>query len=221
MYKRLLKFQNMERKKIINVPFNDLNRIHDDIQKKIIKDFDNLVSESRFILNKEIEDFEKDFSNFTNSKYTITCANGTDAIELILRSLDIGFGDEVIIPVNTFIATATAVIRAGATPVFVDNDEFYLINIEKIEEKITKKTKAIIAVNLYGQLSDLAAINSIAKKYSIYLIEDSAQSHGATNSKLNKNLSIASAYSFYPGKNLGGWGDGGAVTTNNRKILNQ
>ncbi len=219
MYKRLLKFQNMERKKIINVPFNDLNRIHDDIQKKIIKDFDNLVSESRFILNKEIEDFEKDFSNFTNSKYTITCANGTDAIELILRSLDIGFGDEVIIPVNTFIATATAVIRAGATPVFVDNDEFYLINIEKIEEKITKKTKAIIAVNLYGQLSDLAAINSIAKKYSIYLIEDSAQSHGATNSKLNKNLSIASAYSFYPGKNLGGWGDGGAVTTNNRKIF--
>ena len=127
----------MERKKIINVPFNDLNRIHDDIQKKIIKDFDNLVSESRFILNKEIEDFEKDFSNFTNSKYTITCANGTDAIELILRSLDIGFGDEVIIPVNTFIATATAVIRAGATPIFVDNDEFYLINIEKIEEKLS------------------------------------------------------------------------------------
>ena len=117
MYKRLLKFQNMKRKKIINVPFNDLNRIHDDIQKKIIKDFDNLVSESRFILNKEIEDFEKDFSNFTNSKYTITCANGTDAIELILRSLDIGFGDEVIIPVNTFIATATAVI--GVQPQFL------------------------------------------------------------------------------------------------------
>ena len=92
------------------------------------------------------------------------------------------------IPVNTFIATATAVIRAGATPIFVDNDEFYLINIEKIEEKITKKTKAIIAVNLYGQLSDLAAINSIAKKYSIYLIEDSAKSHGANKYKFNKNL---------------------------------
>ena len=201
------------------VPFNDLTRIHKEIKKTVVKNFNEIIDDNKFILNDEIASFEKNFSKFTNSKYTVSCANGTDAIELILRSLNIGFGDEVIVPANSFIATAVAVSRCGATPIFVDNDEFYLIDIKEAEKAITKKTKAIIAVNLYGQLADLQKLSTITKKYSLYLIEDSAQSHGAYNHKFNNNLSIASAYSFYPGKNLGAWGDGGAVTTNNKKVF--
>tara|TARA_B000000441_G_C21725033_1_gene341865 strand:+ start:153 stop:1250 length:1098 start_codon:yes stop_codon:yes gene_type:complete len=200
------------------VPFNDLSRIHEPIHEKVFKKFSNVVQENRFVLNKEIGEFECLFSDFTNSKYTVSCSSGTDALELILRALDIGKNDEVILPANTFIATALAVTRCGATPVFVDNDEFYLINPLEVEKKITKKTKAIIAVNLYGQLANLKELNKISKQNSLYLIEDSAQSHGAFNDSFSKNYSVASAYSFYPGKNLGAWGDGGAVTTNNKKL---
>lgn len=200
------------------VPFNDLTRIHNPIEEKIIEKFSKIVKKNSFVLNKEVEEFENMFSEFSNSKYTIGCANGTDAIELILRSLEIGFGDEVIIPTNSYIATAYAVSRTGAKPVFVDNDEFYLINTNQIQKKISKKTKAIIAVNLYGQKADLKTLAQISKQNSIYLIEDSAQSHGANNVEFSSNYSIGAAYSFYPGKNLGAWGDGGAVTTNNMKL---
>jgi len=200
------------------VPFNDLSRIHKPLQKKVLNKFSKVVNENRFVLNKEITEFECLFSEFTNSKYTVSCSSGTDALELILRALDIGNNDEVILPTNSFIATALAVTRCGALPIFVDNDEFYLINPLEIEKKISKKTKAIIAVNLYGQLANLKALNDISKKYSLYLIEDSAQSHGASNKFFNNDYSVAAAYSFYPGKNLGAWGDGGCVTTNNKKI---
>ena len=201
------------------VPFNDLSRIHKPIQKKVLNKFSKIVTESRFVLNKEIAEFESLFSEFTNSKYSISCSNGTDALELILRALDIGKNDEVILPTNSFIATALAVTRCGANPIFVDNDEFYLINPKEVEKHISKKTKAIIAVNLYGQLANLKELSKISKKHSLYLIEDSAQSHGASNEYFSKNYSVASAYSFYPGKNLGAWGDGGCVTTNNKKLF--
>ena len=200
------------------VPFNDLSRIHEPIHKKVFAQFSKVVQENRFVLNKEIGEFECLFSEFTESKYTVSCASGTDALELILRALEIGKNDEVILPTNTFIATALAVTRCGATPVFVDNDEFYLIDVKEVEKKITRKTKAIIAVNLYGQLANLKELNKIAKANSIKLIEDSAQSHGALNASFSNNYSVAAAYSFYPGKNLGAWGDGGAVTTNNKKL---
>ena len=200
------------------VPFNDLSRIHEPIHKKVFAQFSKVVQENRFVLNKEIGEFECLFSEFTESKYTVSCASGTDALELILRALEIGKNDEVILPTNTFIATALAVTRCGATPVFVDNDEFYLIDTKEVEKKITKKTKAIIAVNLYGQLANLKELNKIAKANSLKLIEDSAQSHGASNESFSNKYSIAAAYSFYPGKNLGAWGDGGAVTTNNKKL---
>ena len=118
--------------------------------------------------------FECLFSEFTESKYTVSCASGTDALELILRALEIGKNDEVILPTNTFIATALAVTRCGAMPVFVDNDEFYLIDTKQVEKKITKKTKAIIAVNLYGQLANLKELNKIAKANSLKLIEAGA-----------------------------------------------
>jgi len=203
----------------MKVPFNDLRRIHKPIEAKIIKKFEKVVKENNFVLNEEIKNFEKEYSLFSNSKFAVSCANGTDAIELILRALNISKGDEVILPTNTFIATALAVTRAGATPVFVDNNKYYLIDFKKIEGKINEKTKAIIAVNLYGQLADLKKLNAIAKKYSLYLIEDSAQSHGASNSNFtSKSNSIGAAYSFYPGKNLGAWGDGGMITTNNKKL---
>ena len=172
------------------VPFNDLTRIHNSIEDKVMNKFSKIVKKNSFVLNKEVEEFENMFSEFSNSKFTIGCANGTDAIELILRGLGIGVGDEVIIPTNSYIATAYAVSRTGAKPVFVDNDEFYLINTNEVNKKISKKTKAIIAVNLYGQKADLKTLSQISKQNSLYLIEESAQSHGAKNNKFSNNYSI-------------------------------
>ena len=202
------------------VPFNDLSRIHKPLISDSLKVFGEIINQSQFVLNSHISKFEEDFAKYTKQKYSVSCANGTDAIELILKGLDIGLGDEVIVPTNSFIATAIAVSRAGATPIFVDNDEFYLIDVNAIEKAVTSKTKAIIAVNLYGQMADLKNISRIAKKYNLYLIEDAAQSHGAYD-KYEKNVgdySVAAAFSFYPGKNLGAWGDGGGITTNNKKL---
>ncbi len=205
------------------VPFNDLTRIHKPIISDSLKVFKNIIENSQFVLNDYIKEFEIEFAGYTGQKYSISCANGTDAIELILRGLDVGYGDEVILPTNSFIATSIAVSRTGAKPVFVDNDEYYLIDLQDVKNKISKNTKAIIAVNLYGQMANLYELSSIAKSKNIFLIEDAAQSHGAKDNN-NKNVgdySIAAAYSFYPGKNLGAWGDGGAVTTNNKKLADK
>tara|TARA_A100001011_G_C14292251_1_gene836773 strand:- start:315 stop:1424 length:1110 start_codon:yes stop_codon:yes gene_type:complete len=206
-----------------NVPFNELSRIHKPILEESLRDFKKVVLKSGFVLNDEIKDFENEYASYSGQNYAVSCANGTDALEIILRSLNIGKNDEVIIPNNSFIATAIAVSKAGATPIFVDNDEFYLIDTTKIENAITSKSKAIIAVNLYGQMADLIEINKIAKKNKLHVIEDAAQSHGAKNKK-NINvgdLSTAAAYSFYPGKNLGAWGDGGMVTTNSKSLYSK
>jgi len=207
--------------KIMKVKFNDLSRIHQLVSKNIEKEISKIVKNSSFILGDKVEEFENNFSNFTNSKYTISCANGTDAIELVLRSFGIDKGDEVLIPANTFIATALAVSRVGAQPIFYDSDKFYLSDISSLEKRITKKTKAIIAVNLYGQLVNVEKISKIAKKYKLYFIEDSAQAHGSKRNNFSPGkYSDAATYSFYPGKNLGAWGDGGAITTNSSKLKN-
>ena len=213
-----LKTSRITLTKHMKVPFNDLTRIHEPIKKKVITKFSKIVDQNSFVLNKEISEFENLFSEFTNSNFSVGCSSGTDALELILRALEIGQGDEVLLPTNSFIATALAVTRCGAKPVFIDNDEFYLIDTDLIENKISSKTRAIIAVNLYGQLADLKKLSALSKRYGVYLIEDSAQSHGANNNEYKNAYSIAAAYSFYPGKNLGAWGDGGAVTTNNKKL---
>ena len=204
----------------MQVPFNDLSRIHKPLINDSFKIFKEIVNESQFVLNSYVKDFENHFAKYTNQKYSVSCANGTDALELILRALNVGLGDEVILPTNSFIATSIAVSRCGAKPVFVDNDEFYLIDVNSIEKRISKKTKAIIAVKLYGQMANLREISNIAKKNNLYLIEDAAQSHGAKDfqNKVVGDYSIAAAYSFYPGKNLGAWGDGGAVTTNSKSL---
>jgi len=170
-------------------------------------------------LGESIKTFENKFSNFTGSKFTITCSNGTDAIELVLRALGVGVGDEVILPANTFIATSLAVTRTGALPVLVDNNEYYLADENLIEKKINKKTKAIIGVHLYGQQANNLELSKICKKHKLFYIEDSAQAHGSLyRNKPPGHYSTAATYSFYPGKNLGGWGDGGAITTNNKNL---
>ena len=203
----------------MKVPFNDLSRIHKPIKSLVLKKFNKIIDNSDFILNDDIKNFEESFSAFTQQNYSISCSNGTDAIELILRGLGIGNNDEVIVPVNSFVASSFAVDNVGAKPIFVDNDEFYLIDINRIKEKITKKTRAIIGVNLYGQMCDTVEIKKICKEHKIYFIEDAAQSHGAKQGKINVgDNSIAAAYSFYPGKNLGAWGDGGMVTTNSLNL---
>ena len=203
----------------MKVPFNDLSRIHKPLKAKILKNLDKTIDENQFILGEAVKSFEHKFSEYTNSKYTISCSSGTDAIELIIRALGIGFGDEVILPTNTFIATALAVTRTGAKPVLVDNNDLYLIDYLLIEKKITKKTKAIIGVHLYGQQANNLEIAKICKKYNLFYIEDAAQAHGSLyKRKPPGTYGIAAAYSFYPGKNLGAWGDGGAITTNNKGL---
>lgn len=204
----------------MKIQFNNLTLIHNQIKNQVLKEINKTVDNNSYILSDQVTKFEQGFSDFTSTKYTIGCGNGTDAIELILRGLSIGPGDEVILPVNTFIATSLAISRTGAKPVFVDNDEFYLIDVTNIETAITNKTKAILAVNLYGQMADIKKLSKIAKNNNIYLIEDSAQSHGASQGLISQGeFSVAASYSFYPGKNLGAWGDGGAVTTNQKWLF--
>lgn len=203
----------------MKVPFNDLSRIHEKISQPVLTKLQKTVSKSDFILSDQMYKFEEKFSKFTNSKFTISCSSGTDALELILRALNIKNGDEVILPANTFIATALAVTKVGATPVLVDNNSFYLIDTKKIDKKITTKTKAVIGVHLYGQQSNNEEIIQICNKNKIYYIEDSAQAHGSLYKESPPGtFGVAAAYSFYPGKNLGAWGDGGAITTNNKDL---
>lgn len=203
----------------MHVPFNDLSRIHKIIEKPVLKKFKKVIEKNSFILNEDIESFENNFAKFTNQKYSISCNSGTDALELILRGLDIGQDDEVIVPVNSFVSTSFAVDNVGAKPIFVDNDEYYLIDLEDVNRKLTKKTKAVIGVNLYGQMCDVKKLKKICDDKKIYFIEDAAQSHGASQGKnFVGDESIAAGYSFYPGKNLGGWGDGGAITTNSNQL---
>ncbi|MBN1970704.1 MAG: DegT/DnrJ/EryC1/StrS family aminotransferase [Candidatus Delongbacteria bacterium] len=185
--------------------------------------FRKALNSGWYILGKEVETFENEFAAYCGVKHCIGVGNGLDALHLILRALDIGEGDEVIVPSNTYIATWLAVSYSGATPVPVEPDILtYNINPKLIKEKITNKTKAIIPVHLYGQVCDMDPINEIAKKYNLKVIEDSAQAHGAIyKGKRTGNLGDASGFSFYPGKNLGALGDAGAITTNDDILANK
>jgi len=172
-------------------------------------------------LGKEVENFEKKFANYCGVKYAIGVANGSDALELILRGYGIGNGDEVITAANTFHATAAAIMNVGAIPVFVDCEKDYNIDTTKIEERITSKTKAIIPIHLYGVPADMDKINEIAviNKNDIKVIEDACQAHGASyKTKMTGSLGDAAAFSFYPGKNLGAFGDGGIITTHDKVL---
>lgn len=206
-------------KKMI-VPFVSFETMHKEIRDEIIHKFEDIYDENIFITGKEVQQFEKEFSDYCGTTYAVGCATGLDSLYLILRAFDIGGGDEVILPSNTFIATALAVSYTGAIPVFVEPKlETYTIDPERIEEKITDRTKAIIAVHLYGRMADMNAVKSIADKYGLKVIEDAAQAHGASfEGKRAGSLGDAAGFSFYPGKNLGALGDGGIVTTNNKEL---
>lgn len=172
-----------------------------------------------YILGKEVEAFENEYANYIGSKFCVGLASGLDALIIAFRALGVGKGDEVIVQANAYIACVMGITINGATPVFVEPDEYYNINSEKIEDKITKKTKAILVVHLYGQASNMELITDIANRYNLYLVEDCAQSHGSKfDGKMTGTFGDIGCFSFYPSKNLGCFGDGGAITTNSEEL---
>lgn len=208
-------------KKKQGIPYLNLESVHQPIQKELDDAIQSVCHKNWFILGEALEQFEQEYAKYCGVKYCIGVGNGLDALHLILRGYGIGYGDEVIVPVNTFIATALAVSYCGATPVFVDVTEDALIDVDKIEEKITHKTKAIIAVHLYGRLVNTEKLKQLADAYELKLIEDAAQAHGAVDVSTGEkagSLADAAGFSFYPGKNLGAMGDAGAITTNDEEL---
>ena len=202
------------------IPFVDLKAQYDSIKDEIDNAIQNVLNTTSFIMGEELKKFEVEFARFCDAKYAIGVANGSDALILALRACGIGKGDEVITVPHTFISTTEAISNVGGKVVFVDIDpKTYTIDVTKIEEKINKKTKAIIPVHLYGQPADMDTIMRFAKEYNLKVIEDAAQAHGAEY-KREKVGSIGDVgcFSFYPGKNLGAYGDAGMVVTNNEEI---
>lgn len=187
----------------------------DEFEKKALE----VLKSGWYVLGKEVSTFEEEFAAYTGAKYCVGLASGLDALWIAFRVLGIGAGDEVIVQGNTYIASVMGITINGATPVFVEPDEFYNIDASKIEEKITKRTKAILVVHLYGQASKMKPIMEIANKHCLKVVEDCAQSHGACfDGKMTGTFGDIGCFSFYPSKNLGAFGDAGAIVTNNEKI---
>ncbi len=195
----------------------DLKGQHQQIKKEIFEAFEKVYEKTAFSGGPFVEEFEKAFAAYTETQYAVGVNNGTTALHLAMLALGIGQGDEVIVPANTFIATAWGVSHAGAIPVFVDCDkDNWEIDPSLIEEKITDKTKAVIGVHLYGMPFDIDAVKAICDKHDLYLIEDAAQAQGARyKGKITGGFGKMACYSFYPGKNLGACGEAGGITTNN------
>ena len=204
----------------MKIPFVSFIPLEKELNHELTAAFQRVLSNSWYIDGIEDKAFESSFAKYCGVKYAISVGNGLDALMLILKAMDIGKGDEVIVPANTFIATALAVSYVGATPVFVEPEiRTFNIDCKRIEKCITNKTKAIIPVHLYGQPCDMDRVLEIAKKHGLKVIEDCAQAHGATyNGKKVGSFGDAAGFSFYPGKNLGALGDGGAVVTNNEAL---
>lgn len=202
------------------IPYLNLTKMHQSIQTEVSYAINEVLSSEWYIMGKQLELFETEYAQYVGTKYCLGVGNGLDALTIILRACDIGPGDEVILPANTFIATALAVSYAGATPVLVDADaDNYNIDVNAIKSAITPKTKAIIAVHLYGRLAPMEQLSEIAKNNNLLLFEDAAQAHGAMkNGKKAGAFGKAAGFSFYPGKNLGALGDGGAITTDDESL---
>lgn len=199
----------------MKIPFSTVEYIHKELQNELRQTYDDVVAGNWFIQGGQLSIFEKEWASYCETAHCIGCGNGLDAITAVLKGYGIGAGDEVIVPAHTFIATALAVSYAGATPVFADvNIDSFCIDPAHAEAAITSRTKAIIAVHLYGQPADMDELREIAVKHGLKLIEDAAQAHGALyKRKKTGSLADAAIFSFYPGKNLGALGDGGAVVT--------
>lgn len=208
----------------MQVPFLDLKQINLKDYTEISQAIDEVINGGWYIHGSRCKQFEQNFANYCGTKHCIGVANGLDALILILRAYQelgvMNAGDEIIVPANTYIASVLAISANDMTPILVEpNLDNYLIDVEKIEKAITPKTKAIMVVHLYGQITSMNKIWELAKKYNLKVIEDSAQSHGAYYQDTRSgNLSDVSGFSFYPGKNLGAIGDGGAVTTNDAQL---
>jgi dTDP-4-amino-4,6-dideoxygalactose transaminase len=200
----------------VTIPLVDLAAQHREIAAEVDEGFARVTARTAFILGDEVGDFEREFAEFVGVRHCVGVANGTDALELVLRAAGIGAGDEVVVPANTFVATALAVVRAGATPVFVDCDPLHhLIDVAALP--LGARTKAILAVHLYGQMAPMEALAAAAP--GVMLLEDAAQSHGATRfGRQAGTVGFAAGTSFYPGKNLGAYGDGGAVLTESDEV---
>ena len=204
----------------MKIPFVDLKAQYLSIKDEIDTAVQNIINDTAFIKGKYVQKFEEEYSDAYGVKHCISCANGTDAIYITLKALGVGPGDEVITVANTWISTAETITQAGAKVVFVDIDpDYYTINTAKIEERITDKTKAIIPVHLYGHPANMTEIMTIAKKYNLKVIEDSAQAHFAQWKGQNVGtFGNAGTFSFFPGKNLGAYGDAGCIVTNNDEV---
>ena len=205
----------------MKIDFANLNKAYQKDKISIDKAISSVIEKSSFIMGKEVIDFEEKLKKFCGSKFAVSCSNGTDALLLALMSINIQPGDEVITTPFTFISTSETISFFFVLPVFVDIDEkTFNINVENIEAKISNKTKAIIPVSLFGQMSDMKTINDIARRNNLIVIEDAAQSFGATSNSINScNSSILATTSFFPAKPLGCFGDGGAVFTNDIKLF--
>jgi UDP-2-acetamido-2-deoxy-ribo-hexuluronate aminotransferase len=202
------------------IEFIDLKAQQSRIKAEIDAGIQRVLAHGQYILGPEVAELEEKLAAYVGAKYCITCANGTDALQIVQMAFGIGPGDEVITPGFTYIATAETVAVLGATPVYVDvNPKTYNLDVEKLEAAITPRTKAIIPVSLYGQCADFDAINAIAAKYNLPVIEDAAQSFGATyKGRKSCNLSTVACTSFFPSKPLGCYGDGGAIFTNDEEL---
>ena len=204
----------------MNVPFLDLKAQLPQIREEIEERFSRIMDNTAFVCGKEVREFEETFAKLHDVKHAVGLSSGTDGNHSALLCCGIGEGDEVILPVNTFIATAEGISITGAKPVFVDVDErTFNMDVDKIEENITSNTKAINPVHLYGQPADLGPIKGIADRYNMLVIEDAAQAHLAEyKDKKVGGIGDVASWSFYPGKNLGAWGEAGALTTNNEEL---
>ncbi len=204
----------------MDIKYTDFERMHKPIEKELEQCYKEVFDSQWFIQGRKLEQFEREFAEYCQTDYCVGVGNGLDALRLILQACDIGEGDEVIVPSNTFIATVLAISYTGASPVFVEPDiSTLLINPDLIEEKITSRTKAIMVVHLYGRIAEMEKIMDIAEKHNLKVFEDCAQAHGVIRNGIKAGAwGDAGAFSFYPGKNLGALGDAGAVTTNNKEL---
>lgn len=215
--------------KVISVPFLDLKAQHPLIYNEIDNRLTDIIANTGFILGHHVEEFEKKFAQIHDAKFAIGVSSGTDALHIALAALKVGRGEKVVIPVNTFIATAEAVSLTGATPVFVDCDRYYNIDVNNLEEILKnqregrpRKIRAVIPVHLYGQPADMAVITTLAEKYKLSIIEDSCQAHLAEYKGCKVgNFGQFGAFSFYPGKNLGAYGEAGSLVTNDEGLFNR
>jgi len=204
----------------MNIPLVDLKAQYQPLKEEILEGIERSLEGMSLFLGENVQNFEKEFSQYCNVSHGIGVSDGTTALHIILRVLGIGPGDEVITVSHTFIATAEAIVLTGATPVFVDiDDETCLMDVTQVESKITRDTKAVLPVHLYGQTVDMDPLLEIAKRYNLFVIEDACQAHGAVyKGRRAGNLGDAAAFSFYFSKNLGAYGEGGFITTNDDEI---